>query len=309
MPRFPYLAGMCLASVLALASIAPAQVETAGFANALGHPKQTGPQHPLVAGAPGQPVPLPVTLDGEAPGTGEESVSADAATAEPSVLPQQVHDQYEYVDQHEGAFRRLARLYQHLTAAKYCYCETFVRGQWSASFMTGYLVTPFNWFGIRLGPQGPRLDFLPLNVRLQRVVRGNNGERRWFKGSTEVVVELTNMPIVNGSGNFLIGSTISGRYNFSYTRRRIIPYVQFGGGVSYSDSWTGGAAATNLTSGFNFIIHAAYGSKFFINNRWSFDQETSFYHFSNSGIGGGPNVGVNGITGLFGLTYYFNRPR
>lgn len=309
MPRFPQLAWIGLAGVLTLATTAAAQVDTAGFKDALGPSRQVIPQHPLVGTVPpGRPATLPVTMDGTLP-TDPDAEAAGTETVDPTapaVVPQQPQEAHEFVDQDEGAFRRLMRYYKHLTAAKYCYCENFMKGQWSATFMGGYLQTPFNWFGVRLGPGGPRLDFIPLNVRLSRVVRGNNGERRFLKGSTEVVVELTNMPITFGSGSFLIGSTISARYNLSYTRKRFIPYVQFGGGAIYSDSYLGGAAATNLVSGFNFVIHSAYGSKFFINKRLSFDTETAFYHFSNSGIVL-PNIGVNGITGLFGFTWYFNR--
>lgn len=305
MPRFPLSAWMCLAGTLLLAPAALAQVETTGFKDVMDRGNYQPQKHPLLAGAPTPaPVQLPVTLDGgstqEQP---TEEVSADAA--EGALVPQPVATQYDYVDQNEGAFQRLMRFYRHLMAKKYCFCENFVQGQWSATFIGGYLQTPFNWFGVRLGPGGPRLDFLPLNFRLQRIIRGNDGERR-IKGSTELVVELTNMPIVFGSGNFLIGSTVSVRHNFSYTRRRFIPYVQFGGGAIYSDSWTGGADLTNLISGFNFVIHAAYGSKFFINKRLSFDAETAFYHFSNGGIQL-PNIGVNGMAGIFGLTWYFNR--
>jgi len=307
MPRFQTANWLCAAGALMFASVASAQMDRKPITSVLVGQPQPVSQHPLVRGAV-TPTPLPVTMEGGSPyGAERHEASADDKTdSTPSVLPQQVNDTTEYVDQNEGALRRLIRYYKYMTGPNFCYCQNYVRGQWSLSFMGGYLQTPFNWFGIRLGAAGPRLDFLPLNLRLSRIIRGNDGDRRLFKGATELVVEFTNMPIVFGPGDFLMGGVVSVRHNFSYTRKRMIPYVQFGGGAVYQNSWVGGAGATNLLNGFNFAIHTGVGSKFWLNNSWTFDSETAFYHFWNGGIIPA-NVGVNGIAGLFGLTYHFNR--
>jgi hypothetical protein len=174
--------------------------------------------------------------------------------------------------------------------------------QWSMTYLTGVLFTPYH-FGIPIGQQ-IHMNFLMENVRFGYILRGND-PNRWLRGSSEVIFEIHTMPIIYGPGSIVIGGAVFGRYNFSCNnRKRLMFYLQSGGGGMYSDSYL--HPPTSLVGGFNFIIHFGGGFKIFLNRSLSLDFESAYYHYSNGGIVM-PNVSINGANEFIGLTYYFGR--
>ncbi|MFL5342831.1 MAG: acyloxyacyl hydrolase [Gemmataceae bacterium] len=176
--------------------------------------------------------------------------------------------------------------------------EIFHRGQTEMQFMTGVLGHPLP----NIGPQGPTMIYLPELVRFGFMVNNSDPNRRLIKGSLEAIFEATTMPIVAGPGSILVGGALYGRYNFSTRFRRIVPYIQFGGGGSWSDSFK--SPPSNLATGFEFILHGADGIHYLINSHWALSAEYDYYHFSNAGITRG-NLGVNAFGGTIGITRFF----
>ena len=175
--------------------------------------------------------------------------------------------------------------------------EIFHKRQMEVEFMTGVLGHPIP----HIGPQGPSMIFLPELMRFGFMVNDSDPNRQHMKGSLEAIFELTSMPIVQGPGTMLIGGAVYGRYNFSTRFRRIVPYIEMGGGGSYSDTYKFQPA--NLATGFEFILHGGEGIHFLINSRWALTAEYDYYHFSNAGITRG-NLGVNAFGGTIGITRF-----
>lgn len=177
--------------------------------------------------------------------------------------------------------------------------DVFQRGQWSASFMSGYAVANL----------GPRRDipfrFVPLLTRLNCVWNSPHPQRRILRGSFEGVAEIDTMPVVQGDARIVVGGSLFLRYNFlTFDDRRWVPYWQMGGGGMYTDAYLFGSRL--LGTGFNFIIQWGAGVNIALSPSWSANLECVYYHFSNSGIAS-PNLGVNQIVPMLGLTYYFGR--
>src|SRR5206468_5346667 len=106
--------------------------------------------------------------------------------------------------------------------------DVYHRGQWSMSYLTGYV-------GINLGPAPIDFQMLPELVRFNLMLTNAHPDRI-FKGNFEGVLELDTLPIVDGPGSIVIGASAMLRYNFlTRKQRRLVMYVQFGGGGSYTD--------------------------------------------------------------------------
>ena len=177
--------------------------------------------------------------------------------------------------------------------------DVYHRRQWSVSYLTGFS-------GINLGPAPVPFSMLPEIVRLNRVFNDPRPDRR-LKGSFEWIFELDTLPVVNGPASIVIGGSALLRYNFgTYKHKRLVPYGQIGGGGMYTDAFLYRRGV--LSTGFEFIINAGGGCNYFLTDRLALTLEWSYFHFSNSGIVL-PNVGVNEVGALVGVTYFFRRRR
>lgn len=177
--------------------------------------------------------------------------------------------------------------------------DVYHRGQWSMSYITGFS-------GFNLGPAPVPFSMLPEMVRFNRVINDPR-PNRFLKGSFESIIEIDTMPVVNGPASIVIGGSLLMRYNFAtYKRRRLVFYGQMGGGGMYTDAYLYRRGV--LSTGFEFIINWGCGCSYFLTDRLALNTELSYLHFSNSGIQL-PNIGVNEIGGLIGITYYFKRRR
>jgi len=176
--------------------------------------------------------------------------------------------------------------------------DIFSRGQWSLTYLTGYL-------GINLGPLFDiPFEMLPQLVRLN-CMWNRPWPNRFMRGSWEGIAEVTCLPVTNGPATIVIGGSLMLRYNFgTWKNRRWNPYFQMGGGGSYTDEWLYNSPL--LSSGFEFILQNAIGINVRLSDRLSLNGEWAYIHLSNGGIVM-PNISVNQIGGLVGLTYYFGR--
>lgn len=176
--------------------------------------------------------------------------------------------------------------------------DFFKPWQWSLSYMTGYV-------GVNLGPLlDIPFEMLPQLVRLN-CMWNRPRPNKIFKGTWEGIAEVTCMPVTRGPATIVIGGSLMLRYNFGAWKNRIVtPYFQMGGGGMYTDEWLFDSPV--LSSGFEFIIQNAIGVNIKLGHKWALNGEWGYYHFSNGGIVM-PNISVNQLGGLVGLTYYFGR--
>jgi lipid A 3-O-deacylase len=119
-----------------------------------------------------------------------------------------------------------------------------------------------------------------------------------FRGNWEFRLELFAGAQFSPSTEWLVGLTPHFRYNFA-TGTRWVPFLDAGAGVTGT-----GIAGPDLSGRFQFNLQGGFGVQWFIKNNVSIDLEARYLHISNADISK-PNNGLNGITGLIGLSYYF----
>jgi len=127
------------------------------------------------------------------------------------------------------------------------------------------------------------------------------GEGHWYRGNFEWRVEVFGgfqyHPDVNTDG-WLIGLTPHLRYNFA-TGTRWIPFIDAGAGVTAT-----GIAHPDLGGTFEFNLQPGVGMHWFVRDNLALTGEVKYMHLSCAGIDK-PNLGVNDIIGLIGLTWFF----
>lgn len=88
------------------------------------------------------------------------------------------------------------------------------------------------------------------------------------------------------------------RYNFA-TGTRWIPFVDGGAGVTATS-----IGPPDLSGTFEFNLQAGTGIHCFLSDNLALSLEARYIHWSCAGIHQ-PNAGLNGVTGLLGLTFFF----
>jgi len=127
------------------------------------------------------------------------------------------------------------------------------------------------------------------------------GKDHWYRGNFEWRVEVFGgmqyHPNVNTDG-WLIGLTPHLRYNFA-TGTRWIPFLDAGAGVTAT-----GIAHPDLGGTFEFNLQPAIGMQWFVRDNLALTGEVKYMHLSCAGIDK-PNLGVNEVIGMIGLTWFF----
>jgi opacity protein-like surface antigen len=113
-------------------------------------------------------------------------------------------------------------------------------------------------------------------------------------------------PVFDGFGDWLVGPAVWIRYNFVQPGWRVVPYLQGGLGLIFSDAYqdkSQDAIGTNP----EFSVQAAIGARFLLDEHWSLDLEAGYEHISNADIAK-RNDGVNALGASAGFTYFFDTP-
>jgi hypothetical protein len=124
------------------------------------------------------------------------------------------------------------------------------------------------------------------------------GEGHWYAGNAELRVELFTGAQFSPSREWFVGLTPHLRYN-SATGTRWIPFADAGAGVTAT-----GIGPLGLSGIFEFNLQGGVGLHWFLEDNVALTVETRSVHWSCAGLHD-PNLGLNGVTGLFGLTYFF----
>ena len=184
--------------------------------------------------------------------------------------------------------------------------QIFVEDRITLEFMTGALFSP-----IGVGPTHPVFNYQQNNVRLGWMLDSPDswgpqaGPDDPLRGNFEAILEVTGSYIWESFGTYMIGATGLVRYNFVQPGWVVVPYVQGGAGIIYTNAkdW---ADQTAIGANMEFTPQAAAGLRFLIDKNWTFNLEGSFQHISNAGTSA-RNIGVNAVGGFAGFTYIFDK--
>jgi hypothetical protein len=120
----------------------------------------------------------------------------------------------------------------------------------------------------------------------------------WFRGNWELLGELFAGGQFRPDSAYFVGGGPHLRYNIA-TKHRWVPFLDLGAGATATDIRNGDISTT-----FEFNLQAAAGAHVFLRDNLALTLQARFIHFSNAGIQF-PNLGVNTLTGLVGLSWFF----
>ena len=162
-------------------------------------------------------------------------------------------------------------------------------------------VTGVNYFVDR-GSDRPSVDYALDSVRFGIMLCNPRGSN-FLAGNFEFLTDIFAGSIFQGPGDIVAGSTIFLRYNFLQPGARIIPYLQIGAGLVYTDvseKESGGLVSLPV----EFNLQGTLGLRFMVNQRWSIVAEGECRHISNAEIQK-PNFGINTVGGNLGFGLFF----
>jgi hypothetical protein len=177
--------------------------------------------------------------------------------------------------------------------------DIFTEDRISFEIMTGSLFSTNS-----IGPDIQTFDYAPLDLRVGWMLTSPEGEG-FFRGNLEALLELSSNFIYNGPGNIFFGPTAFLRYNFVQPDWCVVPYVQLGAGIVYTDAYHDQTQQA-IGQGIEFTPQASIGLKYLLNDNWSLNVEGMYHHVSNAGMAD-RNLGVNSLGFLVGATYYFDK--
>ena len=166
--------------------------------------------------------------------------------------------------------------------------------------MTGALFSPCG-----VGPSTPHYNYEKTTLRLGWMLNSPDADGCWLDGNFEALIELSTNAAFSGFGNVHVGPTALVRYNFVQQGWKVIPYIQGGAGIVYSDGYENKNQRA-LGQGFEFTPQAAIGIRYLINDKWSANLEGNFEHISNASTAS-RNLGTNAIGGQVGVSYFFDK--
>ncbi len=151
-----------------------------------------------------------------------------------------------------------------------------------------------------LGPDAsPRFDFVHLAARFGIRPIQNGG---WLEHGT-LMLELNVSPVFQGPGSIFGGVSVLGRLDLCDRRHAIVPYVQCGAGIAFTDAHEDRSQAA-IGRSQSFLLQAQGGVRFALDRHWSLDAEGGWIHLSNADLND-RNGGTNGLGGSLGLTRSF----
>ena len=124
------------------------------------------------------------------------------------------------------------------------------------------------------------------------------GGNSWYRGNWEGRAELFAGAQFSPSNDWFIGLTPHLRYDLA-TGTRWIPFVDAGAGITVM-----GIDQPDLSSVFEFNLQAGTGVHWFVRDKLAVTVEARYFHISDAGMRR-PNFGLNGVTGMIGLTWFF----
>jgi lipid A 3-O-deacylase len=150
------------------------------------------------------------------------------------------------------------------------------------------------------GTDAPELEdiqFVYVTPRWGVGISNPLGERSWYRGNFELLLEGTFLYMFEPKSGIAGGLAPMLRYNF-LTGGRVIPFLQAGAGVIALD-----ADLSRQSDGLNFILQSGVGLHFFLSQSTALTGEWRFHHISNASIHD-KNAGINSSLFMLGVTFF-----
>lgn len=176
----------------------------------------------------------------------------------------------------------------------------FVKNRLSAQLVSGALFGPVSWVH-----DHATFNYAQTNLRLGWMATDPEKSKYFGRGNFELFFEFTNSVIFDGSGNYLRGFTLLGRYNLLLSDPKWVPYIQIGAGIILNDAYKD-MSQNEIGQRVEFTPQGSIGLRYFISGQWTVDLEAMFHHVSNAGLSDGRNGGTNAVGGFLGVTYFFD---
>ena len=141
-------------------------------------------------------------------------------------------------------------------------------------------------------------DLSLVSLSYGHMLSHTRGEGHWYRGNFEVRFELFTGAQFSPSTEWLVGLTPHLRYNFA-AGTRWMPFVDGGAGVTATS-----IGSPDLSGTFEFNEQLGTGIHWFLKDNVALTLESRYIHWSCAGISK-PNLGLNGVTGMLGLTLFF----
>jgi hypothetical protein len=143
-------------------------------------------------------------------------------------------------------------------------------------------------------------DLALLSLSYGHMLGGVIGEGHWYRGNFELRGELFGGGQYSPSSEWVIGLTPHLRYNFA-TSSRWIPFLDAGAGFTAT-----GIGPPDLSGTFEFNLQGGTGVQWFFHENLAFTSEVKYLHMSCGGLHH-PNLGVNNVAFIVGLTWSFGK--
>ena len=141
-------------------------------------------------------------------------------------------------------------------------------------------------------------DFGLASVAYSHMLGRTVGQDHFYRGNWELRGELFGGSQFSPGSEWLVGLTPHLRYDFA-TGSLVVPFFDVGAGVTATS-----IGAPDLSNTFEFNLQAAVGTHVFLRDSLALTFEARYLHLSCAGISH-PNLGVNGVLGMVGLTFLF----
>jgi hypothetical protein len=176
--------------------------------------------------------------------------------------------------------------------------DVFTKGRLTFQSLTGFYPSQSTF-----GAINPTLDLLPISFRLGTMLNTPKPDGRLLRGNWEVFGEWVTAPVIKGYANIVVGPSFLLRRNFVQPDCRLVPYIQAGAGLVYSNA-AKDQVQDAISLPIEFSLQAQCGLHYRVSEHWSIDAEGGLFHVSNAGLGD-RNGGLNAVGGTIGLSYYF----
>ncbi|MEM6885509.1 MAG: acyloxyacyl hydrolase, partial [Verrucomicrobiota bacterium] len=176
--------------------------------------------------------------------------------------------------------------------------DAYRSGGFTLQLMNGALASP-----VGIGPDTDTLNYTMHNLRVGYLLNTPSWNEHPLDGCVEIIGEISGSAIFEGAGSYLVGPSIHIRYNFTQPDWKLVPYIQLGGGLTFTDAdedLTQRAIGQEL----EFTPQASIGFRYLIDPQWSLDAEFIYHHISNAGLAD-RNLGINALGGMVGFSYFF----
>jgi lipid A 3-O-deacylase len=175
----------------------------------------------------------------------------------------------------------------------------YTEGRFSFQLVAGPLFSPF-----LIQTDEVNLNYVQTDLRLGWMLNTPSSNGSFFRGNFEAIVQIDNSIITKGPGHYIGGVAGLLRYNLVQPGTKLVPYVQVGVGIVYTDIYKDEIGHALTGQAINFTPQGSLGLRYMAGKNWSVDLEGVFHHISNAGLND-ENLGINSGGVVLGFTYFF----